>query len=299
MYSAVINIPKYYLFFCILYFLFLPLKKLKYISMREYLEYKNNNNIPIYGGILIILTLMPFCRSIIYVALLLYGIIGFIDDMLKQYKKKFSEKNKIIVQSVAAFIIMYFLYSSEFINIPFYGRMYLHRVFIYLFYYSTIIGLVNGVNIADGMDGLSGKNIFNLSIVLGIISIHQRQDEISNIIFALSGSILGYLTFNNHKAKIIMGDTGALGMGGMIAVISILLKCEWIILVSGAYFVIAPMSCLLQRISIKYLGKRMFSISPIHHAFEKKYQYSLVVDSINLFSIVMSSIAIVIYYWNI
>lgn len=288
----------YYFIYIILYYSLKDiLSCLLYNSQRKYLEHHNKHNIPLIGGILVIISLLYYYNHILYISLLLYGLIGLIDDILKQNKSYLNFYYKIILQLISYMLIIQYISPSNEINLII-CTISCPMIIKYIFCYFVISGTANGVNLSDGLDSLAGKCILNLATVLGIIAIMQGQDNIAKILFALSGAILGFLTFNLYPARIFMGDTGALGIGAMLAVASIMLNCEVMIIISGIYFFLASMSVIIQTIYFKLYKTRFFTMAPIHHGFEKLgYHEVTIVETINIISIVSSFIALYLYYY--
>jgi phospho-N-acetylmuramoyl-pentapeptide-transferase len=171
--------------------------------------------------------------------------------------------------------------------VPFYKEpLILNMGWLTLVFYSAIIvGASNGVNLTDGLDGLaSGCTVTAafayaiLAYVAGNVKIatylqipyYPFAGELSVLCMALVGAGLGFLWFNCHPAKVFMGDTGSLAIGGVMGVIAICCKQELLLLVVGGVFVMEALSVILQVASFKLTGKRIFAMSPIHHHFELK-----------------------------
>ena len=131
-----------------------------------------------------------------------------------------------------------------------------------------LVGFSNAVNLTDGLDGLvSGTSAIAFG-AFAVLAWSQSQFEVAIFSVAIVGAVLGFLVFNAHPAKVFMGDTGSLALGGAIAAISIMTKLEIILLVIGGVFVIETLSVILQVISFKTTGKRIFRMSPLHHHYE-------------------------------
>ncbi len=225
------------------------------------------------------------------------GLLGFADDYLKVTKKKsdgISGKIKLVAQfTLAAVVTAFFLWNpaisvqARTLYVPFYKEPLITNMgaFTLLFYSAIIVGTSNGVNLTDGLDGLAtGCTITAafayavLTYVAGNVKIatylqipyYPFAGELTVICMALVGSGLGFLWFNCHPAKVFMGDTGSLAIGGVMGVIAICCKQELLLLVVGGIFVIEALSVILQVASFKLTGKRIFAMSPIHHHFELK-----------------------------
>lgn len=205
--------------------------------------------------------------------LLLYGFLGFFDDSVKLWKKQnegLKPWQKLLGQIIGGLIFLA-VYHHE--KLPFALSFFGHEItlgFIYvLFVLFWLVGFSNAVNLTDGIDGLvSGQAIIACG-AYAIIAYHQAQYDV--LIFCLSviGALIAFLGFNHKPAKIFMGDTGSLALGGALAAVSIILHQELSLLVIGIIFVLETLSVILQVASFKLTGKRIFKMSPIHHHFEE------------------------------
>ena len=231
------------------------------------------------------------------------GALGFWDDYLKVSKKNasgISERTKLLGQGIlAAIVTAYFLLNpaievqARSLYVPFYKSAIIENLswFTLVFFGLVIIGASNAVNLTDGLDGLaagctitSGFAYAVLSYVAGNVKIAKYLDvpfypfagELSVICMALVGASFGFLWFNCHPAKVFMGDTGSLAIGGFLGVAAICCKQELLLIVVGGVFVIEALSVLIQRTVFKITkriygeGRRVFLMSPIHHHFELK-----------------------------
>ena len=140
--------------------------------------------------------------------------------------------------------------------------------FYAIFIVFWLVGFSNATNLTDGLDGLLSGTAAVAFGAFAILAWSQSQYDIAVFSVAVVGAVLGFLVFNAHPAKVFMGDTGSLALGGALAAIAILTKMEIILLLIGAVFVIETLSVILQVISFKTTGKRIFKMSPIHHHFE-------------------------------
>ena len=134
-----------------------------------------------------------------------------------------------------------------------------------------LVGFSNAVNLSDGLDGLvagTSSIAFTAFGVLALSNDKLAQLDIAMFAFVVAGAMLGFLIFNLKPAQVFMGDTGSLALGGVLAMISILIKQEVLLLVIGIVYVIETLSVIIQVISFKTTGKRVFKMSPIHHHFE-------------------------------
>ena len=211
---------------------------------------------------------------VVMLAFVGYGAIGFIDDFIIVVKKDnegLKPKAKFLLQSLLA-IAFYLLYrnvNDTQIIIPFVHK-YLdlgHFYIIVVFFMFT--GASNAVNLTDGLDGLcSGLSI--LAIIPFIyFCVRSNMMDVAIFLCAVEGSLLGYLRYNWHPAKIFMGDTGSLALGGLLAAVAMITKEEIALVFVGGVFVIETLSCILQVGYFKAThGKRLFRMAPIHHHFE-------------------------------
>ncbi len=242
---------------------------------------------PTMGGLIIMISLIITVFSsgmvtkdtyILIFATLGFGFIGFIDDYIKVVMKRnlgLRAYQKLIFQSILAVILaLYQSNTSELgtkVIVPFFENHYFDLGILYIpFIVFVVVGTVNSVNLTDGLDGLaSGVTLIVMSF-FSIVALKWGFGSISLYATALAGACLGFLIHNAHPAKVFMGDTGSLALGGAVASIAILLNLPLIIpLVGGIYFAEA-LSVIIQVLSFKLTGKRVFHMSPLHHHYEYK-----------------------------
>ena len=210
---------------------------------------------------------------------LAYALIGFIDDYLKiklHNNDGLSMKSKFLLQLIIA-IIFYIIYKYNGgltdLTISLFGFKIQLGYFFGIFILFLLVGTTNAVNITDGLDGLCG----GLSVIAlasyGIIAWGSYwitgYQEIAIFCFILVGATIGFLVFNTHPARVFMGDTGSLALGGALATVAILTRHELSLAIIGGVFVIETLSSLIQIISIKKFKKRIFLRAPLHHHFEQ------------------------------
>lgn len=208
-----------------------------------------------------------------------YFLIGFVDDYLiikKNNNAGLSESTKLILQTIIAVVFFYLFMKAG--NEP---LLWIHTLNIKMdigWLYGIFILLVllassNAVNITDGLDGLAGGLSLIAYIAFGLITWNtgwlEGYEEIALFQFTLVGSLLGFLIFNVHPAKIFMGDTGSLCLGAALGSIAILTRHEILLILIGIVFVSETLSCVIQRLYYKLTKKRLFPMAPIHHTFEK------------------------------
>lgn len=209
-----------------------------------------------------------------------FGLIGFIDDYIKIVKRRnlgLRAYQKFLAQVLLAVVLaVYQSRTSAFetkIIVPFLKDVYLDLGSLYIpFIVFVVVGTVNSVNLTDGLDGLaSGVSIIVLAF-FSLVGISWGMETLPVAVFssALAGACLGFLIHNAHPAKVFMGDTGSLGLGGAIAGIAILMKLPLLLPIVGGIFFVETLSVIIQVASFKLTGKRVFLMSPLHHHFEHK-----------------------------
>ena len=203
-----------------------------------------------------------------------FGIIGFLFVGIKVIFKRnlgLTSLQKLIGQiviAIAAFLLLRLGTFDTAITIPFtewqldLGMLYIAFLIFWL------VGFSNAVNLTDGLDGLVAGTASIAFAAFGVLALFNEQADIALFAFAVTGALLGFLIFNANPAKVFMGDTGSLALGGALAMISVLVKQELLLLLIGLVFVIETLSVILQVGSFKLRKKRIFKMSPIHHHFE-------------------------------
>ena len=232
---------------------------------------------------------------ICFMSSLIFGIIGFIDDYYKiklHNHRGIKGSTKILFQIFFSLIIIYLIQRSipeninSTINFPFFKNLIIDLgVFYFILGAVVIVGSANAVNLTDGLDGLaivpvmivamsfafisyvSGNIIFSDYLQISYI---KNSGELSVFCGTLIGSALGFLWFNAPPAKVFMGDTGSLAMGSAIGSLAIIVKHEIVLAFIGGMFVLETLSVIVQVLSFKLTGRRIFRMAPLHHHFEKK-----------------------------
>lgn len=205
-----------------------------------------------------------------------FGLIGFLDDYLIVIKKSnigLTSKQKALFQvivSIVMFIIMVFFIPDieKGIQIPLTEFTIPLGYFFIIWMVFWLVGFSNAVNLTDGLDGLSTSTTIIAFASFLVIALMDKQVEISLFLFILIGAQLGFFLYNKFPAKVFMGDTGSLALGGIIATVSIMLNNSLLLLIIGIVFVIETASVIMQVASYKLTGKRIFKMTPIHHHFE-------------------------------
>lgn len=211
---------------------------------------------------------------VLLIVLLGFGIVGFLDDGLKIIFKRnlgLTSLQKLIAQIVISVLAYFLLKGTGFANelsVPYteivlnFGTLYI------LFMVFWLVGFSNAVNLTDGLDGLVAGTGAIAFAAFGVIAYVQDQTDLSIFSFAVAGALLGFLIFNKNPAKVFMGDTGSLALGGALGIVSILTHQELLLLLIGLVFVVETASVMLQVGSFKIRKKRIFKMAPIHHHFE-------------------------------
>lgn len=203
-----------------------------------------------------------------------FGIIGFIDDYIKVVKKRslgLTPIQKIVGQFIITGLFTFYIIKSGIgtdILIPFTKGMTIDLGIIYIpFLFVAVIGTVNGVNLTDGLDGLASGVTLIVAVFFMMVA-WAAGSGILPIAGAAAGSLLAFLIFNAYPAKVFMGDTGSLALGGFVAATAFILKMPIFILIVGFIYLIESLSVIIQVGYFKKTGKRIFKMAPIHHHFE-------------------------------
>lgn len=304
--------------------LFIPfLRRLKFgQSIRDEgpKSHQKKSGTPTMGGVMIVLSVVitslimssklnnggiSYEMWLLIFVLFGYGLIGFLDDFIKVAMKRnlgLTSRQKMAGQLIIAIIFYLILFSQGFpthINIPA-TNIQLELGWGYaLLVIFMLVGSSNAVNLTDGLDGLLAGTA---AIAFGAFAIlawyGSPQDEITIFALATVGALLGFLVFNAHPAKVFMGDTGSLALGGAIAAVAILTKLEIILVIIGGVFVIETLSVIIQVISFKTTGKRVFKMSPLHHHYELLgWSEWRVVSTFWLVGLIFAALGIYIRVW--
>ncbi len=204
-----------------------------------------------------------------------FGSIGFADDYLKVVRKQplgLKARYKLagqIVFSIVFYLILKALNFDEVLVLPWLGAIDLgwaYPIFVLL----VMVGTVNAVNLSDGLDGLAGGLGVITLLGFAVIGWLGNIEGLIYISVALAGGIMGFLVFNLYPAKVFMGDTGSLAIGGAIAAMAVLTHTEILLLMLGIVFVLETISVIIQVLYFKMTRRRVFLMAPIHHHFELK-----------------------------
>ena len=204
-----------------------------------------------------------------------FSIIGYIDDMLIVVKKKndgLAPRKKLMLQilfSVIFYILVTFIYKDiNYIHIPGldYNLNISYLYLIFLVFWQT--GFSNAVNLTDGLDGLATSVTIITTSTFALLAYKENNFPVLVFCLTIVGALLGFLLFNKNPAKIFMGDTGSLALGGILAAISVVLHKEIAFLFIGLVYILETLSVIIQVAYFKKTGKRIFKMSPLHHHFE-------------------------------
>lgn len=283
---------------------------------------------PTFGGFLIIFA--AILSSVlwadiknIYVLISLFSIlsfslIGFFDDYLKIKKKNskgIKAKYKFLLQIIFGLMIVYLINMStdedirNILHLPFYKDLVFDLGVFYIFFgVIVIVGSSNAVNLTDGLDGLATVPVILVSLTFILITYLvgnvifsdylkltyiKNTAEVCVVLGSIVGASLGFLWFNAPPAKIFMGDTGSLALGAFLGTVSLIAKHEIALLIAGGLFVLEASSVIIQVISFKFFGRRVFRMAPLHHHFEKKgWEESTIVIRFWIISVILVLIAL-------
>ena len=307
------------------YFMIPLLKKLNVsqrISVFVGESHKKKNGIPTVGGLIFIIPtfitvlIMYFTGKIninsnlliVLFVFISYALLGFIDDVMKLRRKQnegLTEIQKLFGQVLIAIVFFYIYMKSGSEPLLWIHAFNLKVDVGWLYGFFILFMLVassNAVNITDGLDGLAGGLSFIATLVLGVITwttdwLAGYQD-IAVFCFILAGSILGFLVYNTHPAKVFMGDTGSLALGGVLAAVAILIRREVTFAVVMGVFVIETLSVIIQVFSLFVFKKKVFLMTPLHHNFEKLgWKEHDIVKLFWIFGLILGTVALVYGAW--
>lgn len=245
----------------------------------------SKNGTPTMGGIMIIFSVLlttlilgeiKFETILLLLSTLGFGVIGFLDDYIKVVKKRslgLKASEKIFLQlflSITISISLYY-FAPDMTNliIPF-TNIHINIGYLYVpFIVFVILGTVNAVNLTDGLDGLASSITAIVSLFFIIISIILSKLNIGIFSASVLGACLGFLIFNKYPAKIFMGDTGSMALGGAVVSMALITNLTLFIPIIGGIYFIEALSVIIQVLSYKTRKKRVFKMAPLHHHFEQ------------------------------
>ena len=308
-------------------FIFLMKKiKAKQTILTYVTQHQIKEGIPTMGGIVFLISSTIGCiifwegektlAIVVLVVTLVYGAIGALDDGIKIFFKRnmgLKAYQKIISQGLVAFFASFFAYKNGYIGsdvlIPIWGNYVDLGVFYLPLTFTVYVATTNCVNLTDGLDGLAGNTVtvYLATICILVLGVYIEKEslgqtfyaeELNNVlvfITALIGGCLAFLWFNSYRAKIFMGDTGSLALGGACAILPIVIKNPLIILFVGIMFVVSGISVIIQVLVYKVKKKRVFLMAPFHHHLEMKgYNESKIVAFYTIITIIAGAVSIII-----
>ena len=232
---------------------------------------------------------------------LCYGLIGFADDFCKiKFKRNLglTSAQKAMLQMAVSALYLYLLYKQGVMNtqlyIPFADVCIQIHPLVYIFFAMFVmVGCVNAVNLTDGVDGLCGSVTVPVMVFLAAVAISRERFDLALLPAVLTGGLIAYLFYNWHPAKVFMGDTGSLFLGGVVCAMAFALEMPLILVLIGIVYIVETLSVILQVIYFKLThGKRLFKMSPIHHHFEMcGWKEEKIVIVFTLVSAVMCAVA--------
>jgi len=238
------------------------------------------------AAVLVLANRSPGALLILFMALT-YGLIGFLDDYLKVALKSpqgLKARQKLLGMVLIAIILVLLAVFAQgrgtALAVPFTGLILGHGIWLdagFWFYLPftvfIVVGMANGVNLTDGLDGLAAGVTLWVAIALGLAALMGDKTTVDGngvviAMAAVAGGVVGFLYFNRHPARVFMGDTGSLALGGALGGAAVLTRSEVFFLVAGGVFVLEALSVIIQVISFQTTGRRVFRMSPLHHHFE-------------------------------
>ena len=257
---------------------------------REYLQnHIAKKGTPTMGGIgfvaasLLAFLIVNFIEGInfaviaVIVAYIGFFLIGFVDDYLKIKIKSYDGLKasiRIMLEIVLSLYVILILKEGGFtldrLHLPLLNN-FVNTTYLFLpFFLIVLLGSANAINLSDGLDGLAGGLSMIALTPFILISLNQRNYQLTLLLTSVIGALIGFLFFNFHPAKIFMGDCGSLALGGLLGISAIVLNSEIILVFAGVIFVLEAISVAMQVIYYKMTHKRIFLMAPLHHHFEKK-----------------------------
>lgn len=268
---------------------------------------------PTMGGIMFIvatvITTLIFAEHnaqtfLVLLIFLGFGLLGFIDDFIKVVLRRSMglrarEKlaGQIILGLTLGFLCIWLLRRGTVVEIPNFISFDL-GLFFPLFTILVLVASTNAVNLTDGLDGLAAGLMVFSTLAYAFIAYFQGQSNLVVFALAVTGGCLGFLVFNKYPAKVFMGDTGSLALGAALGVLAVLTKTELLLPILGGVYVIETLSVIIQVISFKTTGKRIFRMSPIHHHFELVgWKETKVVATFWLMGLICAVLTLAIWYY--
>lgn len=307
------------------YILIPLLKKFKIgQNVSEYLseQHKSKQGVPTMGGlifiiptlltilVLLLLKKMEFTENLFIVLFVFlgYALVGFLDDYLiikRHNNKGLTQLQKLFLQLVIALIFFYIFINSghEPVLLIYTLGIEIDMGWFYsLFILFVLLASSNAVNLTDGLDGLAGGLSLIAFVTFGLIAWNSRgiygYQDLAIFCFILVGTLLAFLFYNTHPAKVFMGNTGSLALGATLASLAIITNHEITFVVVAGVFVVETLSCIIQTLSVIFRKKRVFLMTPLHHHFEKLgWQEQDIVKMFWVVGLILGMISIVFGVW--
>ena len=307
-------------------FILIPL--LKRIKVKQkvslYLEktHKSKDGTPTMGGlifiiptiitiiILLILNKIQFSENlfIILFVFISYALLGFLDDYLiikRRNNEGLTEIQKLFGQLLIALVFFYIFMRSggkPVLDIHTLGLEINMGWFYGIFLLFVLVASSNAVNITDGLDGLAGGLSVIAFLAFGLIAWNSNwvagNQDIAIFCFVLIGSLLGFLVYNSHPAKVFMGDTGSLALGATLASVAIITSHEITLIVVAGVFIVETLACIIQMVGLMCFRRKIFLMAPLHHHFEKMgYSESDIVKAFWVVGLILSMLAVGFGVW--
>lgn len=245
--------------------------------------HQKKSGTPTMGGFIFIIAIsiamILFVRTnegiVLAISALAFGAIGFIDDYIKVVKKRnlgLTAAQKFLLQLLVSVAVVLFGRGSGMVTdeiiIPFMKNPINLSYFYIPFCVLVMLATVNSVNLTDGLDGLATSVTIIVMLFFAAAALILKENSVAAFAVATVGALIGFFIYNAHPAKVFMGDTGSLYLGGLVATVAILLKLPIFILIVGFVYFAETLSVIIQVTSFKLTGKRVFKMSPLHHHFE-------------------------------
>ncbi len=293
-------------------------------NVSEYLseQHKSKQGVPTMGGlifiiptlltilVLLLLKKMEFTENLFIVLFVFlgYALVGFLDDYLiikRHNNKGLTQLQKLFLQLVIALIFFYIFINSghEPVLLIYTLGIEIDMGWFYgLFILFVLLASSNAVNLTDGLDGLAGGLSLIAFVTFGLIAWNSRgiygYQDLAIFCFILVGTLLAFLFYNTHPAKVFMGNTGSLALGATLASLAIITNHEITFVVVAGVFVVETLTCIIQTLSVIFRKKRVFLMTPLHHHFEKLgWQEQDIVKMFWVVGLILGMISIVFGVW--
>lgn len=273
-------------------------------------SHQKKQGIPTMGGLsfIIVISLLSLVflgfrdeHLFVLLGMLLFGMIGFLDDVLKVSAKQnqgLSEQQKILLQ-VAAAIILTFLVKdrAQSVIIPFINTPWNMGILYYPFAIFFLLALPNSANLTDGVDGLHASVAAIMLVFFALVVWPTVTSPLFGLSIIAIASLIGFLLYNRHPAQLFMGDTGSMAIGGLIGMFFLVTRTPFFAPFVAIIYVAESLSVIIQRVYFKRTKKRFFKMAPIHHHFEQSgYSEAMVVAMFSVVTLIGLVVSLLMYY---